>query len=177
MSITFTRLARDRLRRLADTLTTLRERVREAVAGEMGKAVSEAVRDLLTVLLARRVGETPAPPPAEPAAPPPRSRWDDDDDEDEEERWHREPVRPALSPLPDDPTPSPAIAHAKAAHVGLRLTAWLLHRKVPVLAGLGAGLAAGLAALSAHPLVQTGLAVIAAAAELLAITEITPAPL
>jgi hypothetical protein len=46
-------ILRDRIAHLADTLAELRHRVREAVAVEMGRIVSETVRDLLTDLLRR----------------------------------------------------------------------------------------------------------------------------
>jgi hypothetical protein len=64
--------AASRLRRLADTLAVLKQRVREAVASETGRAVGEAVRDLLSAALAGR-----------PAVPPYRTRtedWDEDPD-------------------------------------------------------------------------------------------------
>ncbi|CAN5474962.1 hypothetical protein BH11PLA2_BH11PLA2_29760 [soil metagenome] len=169
MSESFTRLARDRLQQLTITLTTLRERVRDAVASELGKAVGEALRDLLTSVLSRqtvRHPSTPAPAPAS-AYPPSRNRWEDDD----ESEWYDEPT--ASQPLVEaEPTPSPPTVDA--LKLGVSLTRWLLQRRVPIIAGLGVGLVAGLATLSSYPIVQTGLAVIAAAAELIAITEYFP---
>ncbi|CAN5393565.1 hypothetical protein BH11PLA2_BH11PLA2_23650 [soil metagenome] len=171
MTESFTRLARDRLQQLSTCFITLRERVRDAVASEMGKAAGEAFRDLLTAVISKsanayRAAETP---------PPPRStdhhRWD----EDEEPHWHDEPRRSA-SPGWQSPTaaPPPAIVSpAVTIGLGVSVGRWLLQRRVPIWAGLGAGLLAGLATFSQHPLIQTGLGVVAAAVELLAITEFT----
>ena len=161
----YSRLARDRLQQLSATLTTLRERVRDAVASEMGKAVGEALRELLTAILTRK----PIPPPPVPVPPSessPRNRWDDDD----EQSWYDEPAvappRPTFEPSRDQ-----KMTPVNALRLGVGLTSWLLQRRVPILAGLGVGLGAALATLSCNPMVQTSLAVIAAASELLAITE------
>ena len=166
MTDQFTRLARDRLQQLASTLVTLRERVREAVASEMGKAVGEALRDLLTAILNRNTSRMPSPPVHPTAPPPPASstRWDDDDDE----YFDDHAAEPTLPKPHRGPVPQPPV---DAVRLGFGLARWLLQRRVPILAGLGVGLAVGLATLSSHPIVQTGLAVIAAATELAAITE------
>jgi hypothetical protein len=163
------RLIRDRMEGLTSSLTTLRERVRQAIASEMAKAVAKALRDLLQAVLIRDVRPV-APEVPPPPSPPFTSRWDDDEDED----WH-EPPR-SVAPRRDVPPPPLATSYVEALRTGVGITTWLLHRKVPLLAGLGLGLAAGLAALSTHPLVQTGLAVAAAAAELIAITQSLPSP-
>jgi hypothetical protein len=161
------RLIRDRMDGLTSSLTTLRERVRQAVAGEMAKAVAEALRDLLQAILIRdaRPVVLESPPQSQPSA----GRWDDDEDEE----WYEEP-RTALPPRYVPPTP--ANSRVEALRTGVGITTWMLHRKMPLLAGLGFGLVAGLAALSTHPLVKTGLAVAAAAAELIAITQSLPSP-
>ena len=51
----------DRVVRLTRTLGVLKERVREAVATEVGRAVADAVRDVLTAALRRRPVETGEP--------------------------------------------------------------------------------------------------------------------
>ncbi len=48
-----------RLRQLTDTLSTLRERVREAVATEFGKAVGQTVQDLIQMLARTTPERTP----------------------------------------------------------------------------------------------------------------------
>ncbi|CAN5346244.1 hypothetical protein BH11PLA2_BH11PLA2_52330 [soil metagenome] len=166
MTESFTRLARDRLQQLSTCFITLRERVRDAVASEMGKAAGEAFRDLLTAVISKstiayRAAETPSD----------DHRWD----EDEEPHWHDEPRRstsPGWQSPAAVPTPS-LVSPAVTIGLGVRVSRWLLQRRVPIWAGLGAGLLASLATLSQHPLIQTGLGVVAAAVELLAITEFT----
>lgn len=176
MTLDVFRLIRERMDRLTESLVGLRDRVRHAVAGEMAKAAAEAFRDLLHAVLLRQARTPPAPAAAaSPFAGPTStsgSRWDDDEDEDEHSRWHDPmPWRPAA-------TPSQTLQSikAQALRTGVGLATWLLHRRVPLVAGLGAGLLAGVAALSTHPLVQTCLAVAVAAAELVAITESFPRP-
>ncbi|CAN5579351.1 hypothetical protein BH11PLA2_BH11PLA2_48650 [soil metagenome] len=169
MTEQFTRLARDRLEQLSTTLTTLRERVRDAVASEMGKAVGEAIRDLLTAILNRQVPRFATPPmPLQPSAPSQSSsRWDDDD----EPGWYDDLVPSTPRPFVEPVQPSPTVPPVDALRLGVGLARWLLQRRMPIFAGLGVGIAAGLATLSNNPIVQTGLAVIAAASELFAITE------
>ncbi|CAN5183569.1 hypothetical protein BH11PLA2_BH11PLA2_07760 [soil metagenome] len=172
MTESFTRLARDRLQQLSNCFITLRERVRDAVASEMGKAAGEAFRDLLTAVISK---STNAYRQAEPTSPPRTTdhhRWDEDDDEP---HWHDEPRRSA-SPGWQSPTavPTPSlVSPAVTIGLGVRVSRWLLQRRAPIWAGLGAGLLASLATFSQHPLIQTGLGVVAAAVELLAITEFT----
>jgi hypothetical protein len=74
----------DRLNRLTAVLVDLKERVRAAVASELGKAVGDAVRDLVSALVRHRPG-SPAEREARGHRPDPdRSRphdpWDEDDD-------------------------------------------------------------------------------------------------
>ncbi len=168
MTEPYTRLARDRLQQLASTLATLHERVRDAVASEMGKAVGETLRDLLTAILNRNATRTSRPPERhyEAASPSSARHWSDDDDD-----WRDDRV-PMSSPTFTEPSPAPISPQpVDAVRLGFGLAHWLLQRRVPVLAGIGFGLAAGLATMSSYPLVQTALAVIAAATELLVITE------
>ena len=162
------RLIRDRMDGLTSSLTTLRERVRQAVAGELVKVVAEALRDLLQAILIRDARPV-APAAPHSSSPTSTSRWDDDEDEE----WYEE---PRSSPSPVYVHPQPANSRVEALRTGVGITTWLLHRKVPLFAGLGLGLAAGFAALSTHPLVQTVFAVAAAAAELIAITHSLPTP-
>ncbi|CAN5597087.1 hypothetical protein BH11PLA2_BH11PLA2_45750 [soil metagenome] len=171
MTESFTRLARDRLQQLSTCFITLRERVRDAVASKMGKAAGEALRDLLTAVLSKSANAYRQ---AEPPSPPRTTdhrRWDDDD----EPHWNDDP-RYATSPDWQSPAATPPHSPSSPAvtiGLGVSVTRWLLQRRVPIWAGLGAGLLAGIATLFPHPLIQTGLGVVAAAVELLAITEFT----
>ena len=163
----FSRLARDRLQNLASTLTTLRDRVREAIASEVGKAVGEALRDFITVILDRKARRDPVttPPPGRLPRMPDVDRWHDEEDED----WDDQPVRhPPPPPVEAKP---PTLTRASALRVALTLARWLLLRRAPVFLGLGLGLAAGAVSLSGHPLLQAGFAAVAAASELIALTE------
>ncbi len=78
MTESFTHLTRDRLQQLSATLTTLRERVRDAVASEMAKAVGEALRDLLTAVLSKTAAVHRSAEHQTPPRPHEVSRWDDD---------------------------------------------------------------------------------------------------
>jgi hypothetical protein len=172
--------AADRVRRLADTLGGLKDRVRAAVAGEAGRAVADAVRDLLTAALAGRT-----PPPADPYRPAypatPRPRWDDADDPDRDGwadredddrftpagrgRWRDADDEPAPRPTAVPPTPP---AHWPAAvALGAGVVRWWAARRVPTWAAVGVGLLAGAAALAGGPLARAGLALLAAACDLL----------
>lgn len=74
--------AASRMNRLAGTLQELRGRVREAVAAETGRAVGDAVRDVLTTALAGR-----DPPPRQRhgyGGRDDRDRWDGDDEDGDE---------------------------------------------------------------------------------------------
>lgn len=141
-----------RLRRLTDTLVTLKDRVRQAVATELGTAVGDAVKDLLRVVVAGRPAPVPTPPPRS------RSTWGYDPDErdewDDQRDWSRrtsthadieddeddDPVRPPVAV-----TPCPARLPTALA-TGLATSNWLAARKVPAWAGVGLGVLAGVAA-------------------------------
>lgn len=169
MTESFTRLARDRLQQLTATFTLLRERVRDAVASEMGKALGDALRDLLMAILNRRSVTRPVSPGEEEPARSTADRWDDEREatwDDESTAGVRPPYQPVLVPAP------PAADPATAVSLAVTVTRWLLKRRVPIWAGLGVGLVAGLATLSGHPVVSATLAAVAAATELLALTDL-----
>jgi len=173
----------DRLRRLAGTLAELKERVRVAVAGEAGKAVGDAVRDLLTAALAGRVVPPPSSDPYRSAyQASARKSWDDDDaygrdpwaDPDDEDDDRRDDGRGQRPTAASTPAPSPArwpTALALAAGV----VRWWAARKLPTWAAIGAGVVSGAAALTGGPLARAGLALLAAAADLLPLAGSPPA--
>lgn len=160
MAEPFSWLARDRLQQLSGNFVRLRERVREAVASEMGKAVGEALRDLLTVILCRNAR-------AQPIVVPQPTVTSDPWDEDQSELWSEgsRPLAPAWQP------DSPLSAPVPSIGLAVMVTHWLLRRRAPLWAGLGAGLIAGLATFSKHPILQASLGVLAAATELIVLTE------
>jgi hypothetical protein len=153
----------DRITHLADTLAELRRRVREAVAVEMGRVVSETVRDLLTALLRRDTAEP------EPMAPyrPTHLRHDDWADEDE----------PGVDPVADTDVPATAPARSGSRFwpavlsLGLTVARWLLRRHPPWWPAAGFGAFVAESPLVRHPLARSSLAVVATAAELVRLTN------
>lgn len=157
------------LRGLAGTLAGLKERVRAAVAGELGRAVGEAVRQVVQAVAADRL---------EPPAPPRPSRWDDDrDDTDGWDRpgdpWRRDdghgdeddgfraPARPrAPGAAPPAGATVPAVAGALVAR-------WWVSRRGTPLSAAGLGLGVTLLGALGGPLARAAVAVLAAAAEVL----------
>jgi hypothetical protein len=148
-----------RVRLLAATLGDLKDRVRTAVAAETGKAVADAVRDVLTAAL----GGRPAAPPAYGRATPPRD-WDDDDDPDDWDNRDGRFVSPPAA-IPRWPT---AVALAAAAARG-----WAA-RRLPGWAAAAVGLLAGAAAAIGSPLLTAGLAAAGAVAGLVPHLDLFP---
>lgn len=154
------RAAADRVRRLAATLTGLRDRVREAVVAETGKAVADAVRDQLTAAL----GGKPADPPAYHR--PHRRDWDDEDDE--RDRWDDE-----SDDEPDDDRPGPTrpgtgwpVVIATAAGA----VRWWAARNLPAWVGAALGAVAAAVVIVGGDVARAGTAVLTAAADLLPLT-------
>lgn len=176
-------LMSDTVRGLGRTLAGLKERVRVAVAGELGRAVSGAVQQVVQAVGA---GHADPPRPGHRAPPHhaprrgwddadgddtrrgrPRDPWDDDrvdTDEDDRDRPHGAPV-----PSDDSPTTSPAVTTAVAA--GVSAARWWLGRRGTRLAAAGLGLGVGLLGVLGGPVARTAVAVLAAAADLLAAAD------
>jgi hypothetical protein len=149
-----------RVHRLAETLATLRLRVREAVAGETARAVGEAVRDLLAAALEGRLGSRTR-----------RSReWDDDE-------THYVPSSPARWKDTDesDPSVQPRTRRAARWSAALAFAATAVRcwatRRLPVGVVLVIGTFAGIAAWTSGPLAHSGLALLAAAGNLFPPTD------
>ncbi|QDU21728.1 hypothetical protein [Urbifossiella limnaea] len=172
-----TGVVRTQLTGLAATIAGLKERVRVAVAGELGRAVSGAVQQVVQAVVSGR-----ADPPPSRHAPQrgwddaeeddarwgrPRDAWDEDRDEDDgydRERQRATPVRPDESP-----DAIPAVTTAVAA--GLYAAKWWVGRKGTLLAAAGLGLGVGLLGVLGGPVARTAVAVLAAAADLLAAAD------
>lgn len=172
------------LRRLAGAMADLRARVREALAGEMARAVAEAVREVVAAAL--RGGATTCPVPADvrPArarhdwADPDPDPWDDrpdwarDDGDEDDERGPA--AYGAVTPGPDSapvpPAPVPPAAPAAVA-AGVSAGRWWLRRRGSVVEALGVGVLVTLAVLAGGPVAGAGAAVVAAAADLTAATD------
>ena len=150
-----------RLRRLADTLAELKERLRDAVAGELSRAVAHAVREAVHALVRGR----PETPPRD--VPPERPDWRDDDPWADEAG--DEPVRREFEPEDDlPPLPEPHDRWQRALAIGTTVLRWWPAGRWKPLVGLGVAGLAGAAAWWGGPAVHAGTNVVLAAAELIA---------
>jgi hypothetical protein len=169
-------LVLEQLRHLSGTITVLRGRVREAVAGEVGKAVAEAVADVLTTALGGRLVRLP----------PFAARYDSyaghratsygrpDWDEPDAAEWQEfyTSTREPADPHQQTGSPSAAADRVPAA-LAMALTAgrwWLVQKRSPWGAA-GVGLAVGGALLAGGPIAQTVLGVLWAVHRLMVATE------
>jgi hypothetical protein len=155
-----TELIIEELRRLAGTLAVLNGRVKEAVAGEVGRAVADAVAEVLTIALGGRLprattyakwGHGHA-----------RSEWDDPD----ASGWHGgySPFQQSEANGSGEPA---AETHAPAAlAVAVAAGKWWLSRNGSQWQAAGLTLAAGVALLGGGPMTRAAVAVIWAAQKL-----------
>jgi hypothetical protein len=153
-------------RRLTDTLGELKARVREAIAGETGRAVAEAVRAAVTAALTGETNSDPAPvrqrPPPDPWDDPQVDGWADPGG------WgEADDVPPP--PLPD-PSPSAADRTRLAVAAGLAAGRWVLARGSLAVAIAVGGLVA-LAVLFGGPATHAAAAALTAAADLSAVSR------
>ena len=161
-----TGVIRTQLTGLARTLAELKERVRAAVAGELGRAVSGAVQQVVQALVA-----------GPPAYRRPSARWAEDDRDD---RWHghRDPWADdgydpefdrAEHPPPDAPPTRAGVAAAVAA--GVYAARWWLVRRGTWLAAAGLGLGVGLLGVLGGPAARSAVTALAAAGDILTATD------
>jgi hypothetical protein len=183
-----TSVIRTQLTGLGRTIADLRERVRVAVAGELGRAVAGAVQQVVQAVVAGRSD------PRQPEPPPAYRRSDRWGDEDEHDRWDRPrdpwaddpdeeygrdrdrdrmgrrstPDRHEPSPA-DRPEPDPGVTAAVAA--GVFAARWWLVRRGTLLAAVGLGLGIGLLGVLGGPIARTAVATLAATADILSATD------
>jgi hypothetical protein len=158
----------DRIARLAQSFVELKERVRDAVATEMGKVVADAVRDWITSeLISRR----------------PRSQYTERDEESRyDDGWDDKPdgweyAEPIAVPEPESVEPRTQSSRwAAALSIGVVAFRWLIGRRLPMVPSLGVGVLAGLCTVAGGPLVQSLLAASTAAADLVGIARPEPHP-
>ena len=155
---------RDRLMHLTETLHQLKDRVREAVATEMGRIVSEAIRDVLTTALRVRAEE-----PSHPR--PDRRDRADEWTEDDGDSWDDDRQDPDPSPRRMPSPPAPSSGWAAALSVGVLVAKWLWGHRVPLWPCVGVGVLATAATLHGGPVVRASLAALAAAADLVNRTQ------
>jgi hypothetical protein len=181
-----TGVIRSQLTGLGRTIADLRERVRVAVAGELGRAVAGAVQQIVQAVVAGR----PDPPRPEPT--PAYRRPDRWGDEDEDDRWGRprdpwaddpdddfdrdrdrvepRPAHERHEPSPgNEPPADPGVTAAVAA--GVYTARWWLARKGTWVAAVGLGLGVGLLGVLGGPVARTAVAVLAATADILSATH------
>ena len=158
---------RDRLVQLTETLHQLKDRVREAVATEMGRVVSDAIRDVLTTALRVRAEDPSHPRPDHQYQ---TDQWSADDADD----WDDDRSDPDPSSRRIPSPPAPASPWAAALSVGVLVAKWLWGHRVPLWPCAGVGVLAGVATFHGGPVVRASLAALAAAADLVSLTQSHP---
>jgi hypothetical protein len=177
---------RTQLSGLARTIADLKERVRVAVAGELGRAVSGAVQQIVQAVVAGRA-DVPRPEPPPTYRRPPPGRWDDEEENDggrwgrSRDPWAGDPDdgydrdRRAAAPVRHDARPgdappaAPGVTAAVAA--GVYAARWWAARKGNWLAAAGLGLGVGLLGVLGGTAARTVVALVAATADLMAATD------
>ena len=162
-------LLRRKLRLLGGWLADLKGRIRIALAGELARAISEAVGQVVVALVSGRKDEYDREPTRsrveadwDPYSEP-RDPWDDDPDE--RYRPLASPCREPVEPTPLVEMPNPAIA------VGVHAARWWWRRKGSNIAACGIGLGIGLLGTFGGPVVRAVLGIASAAVELLGLTD------
>ena len=172
------------LRRLSRALFDMRDRVREALAGEVARAVGEAVHEIVAVVL--RGGPPPGTTPPRDEDRPRRSPWVDPDADPWGEPptpWHDDRYATDFDREPDDGEPPPVEpvdppasvprtpAGLGAVAAGLSAGRWWLGRRGSVAEAVGVGLIVVLAVLVGGPIARAGAAIVSAAADVSAATD------
>jgi hypothetical protein len=167
-------LLTDKLTELAGTLADLKDRVRTALAGELARVVADAVRDVVQAVLRREPDAGPAGGGYEPVGRSwhePIDPWADDRDP-----WETTGPTVGYRPVPERPPRSaglnPDATLALAA--GAAVTRWWARRTGRLAAAAGIGFAVATLG-SFGPVGRAALAVIAAAADLLAVPDLLSA--
>jgi hypothetical protein len=163
-----TNVVMEQLRHLGGTLGELRVRVRAAVAGEVGRAVADAVREVVGLALAGHgQGRAPA-----------RSTGYDRYDAYGLDTWDDEPSRRWASsgydqPEPVDAEPGPADQPPLATVLAVALTAgkWWFARSGTPWGATALGVAVAGAVLTGGPVARAAVAALWAAHRLLAATD------
>ena len=180
-----TGLIRSQLTGLAGTIAELKERVRVAVAGELGRAVSGAVQQVVQAVVAGRA-DPPRPTASAGYNRPTPDRWSDEDDgwgrprdpwadDRYEDDYDRDRDGRRAAPGPHEA--QPAVGHVAnsgvtaAVAAGVFAARWWLGRKGTWLAAAGLGLGVGLLGVFGGPVVRTAVAVVAATADILCATD------
>ncbi len=183
-----TGLIRSQLTCLAGTIAELKARVRLAVAGELGRAVSGAVRQVVQAAVAGQA-ESPRPEPPPAYRRPSTGSWGNEDEDDgwgrprdpwaddphgDEDYDHDRDGRRAAPVRHEEPPAQPHAANSgvtAAVAAGVFAARWWLGRQGTWLAAAGLGLGVGLLGVLGGPVVRTAVAAVAATADLLSATD------
>lgn len=176
-----TGILREQLTGLAGSIAGLKERVQTAVAGELGRAISGVVQQLVQAVVSGRTEQSlPEPSPSARRFTP--NRWDEDveddrwarprdpwnDDLDELEHRHAASVRHDSTP-PEPTENAPAVATAVTA--GVYVARMWLVRRGTLLTAVGFGLGVGVLGIFGGPVVRTAVAILAATADVMAVSD------
>jgi hypothetical protein len=163
----------DRLNRLSAVLVDLKERVRLAVASELGKAVGDAVRDLVSAVVRQGTGSPVEREPRGRGSPVTRShphdQWDDDPDSWDEDDEYPRSARPTDDPgSGTHPKPEPPTSRwASAVTLGATVARWVVARRGPAWVGAMAGGLVLAGSLAGGPVLGAIVNVVHVAAELM----------
>ena len=155
---------------LAHPLADMKVRVRAAVAGGLGRAVGDAVRQVVQAVVAG-----PSDPPRPAYAYPSPARWDEDERVD---HWNA-PGDPWAEDTDEYESDLAAPARADAVGAGLATSVaagvyaarWWLGRRGTLLAAAGIGLGVGLLGVLGGPIARAAVAAVAAVADILGATD------
>jgi hypothetical protein len=165
-------LVTDKLRDLAGTLADLKDRVRVALAGELARAVADAVRDVVQTVFRREPDGHRVP--VYPTAP----TWQDPADPWAEDRdaWAEAAGRPwtsqSATPVDRERSKIDRTESTVAAAAGLAVSRWWLQRRGNLGWAVGLGALVTAVGLFGGPVGRVALATIAAAADLLVIPDL-----
>ena len=159
----------ERLARLNDNLQSLGERLKASIAGLLGDAFADAVRDSVRGLLGgKEAPPTPYRDRRDQHAPGYYGEREDDPWGDEDRRWQEEDFTPARK----TPATSSGVSNRwrDAASAALQAALWFVKqqpRRRPVLTTLAVTLAAGVTGFVAGPLLAAGAGLLASVAGLM----------
>ncbi len=173
----------DKLRDLAAVIADLKDRVRVALAGELARAVADAVRDVVQTVLQRESvpdrDRTRAS-----YSYPSSGRWGEPRDPwaEEQERWEDPPDHRPLSREESGTEYWPRGATARVSRflgptgsMALRVARWWAERTGKFAGAFGLGFAVVFAGAYGGPAIQAVLAALAAATDLLAVPDLLAA--
>lgn len=164
------------IRKLAGALADLRDRVRAALAGEMARVVSEAVREVVTSVLRSRPLSVDAP--LRTSVPLNPHALEKEPDPWDEQEWQSslQESHPGTEPAPssvdmsNESSPRTFVAPAAMA-VGVSAGRWWLRRRGSILEAVGVAAVVSIVTLAGGPVARAGAILVSAAADLVAASD------